>query len=56
MGTRGRLGDRFKNALAFILTVVVGITFGYAYAAAEALEDKLKARHRDATKHIGQHR
>ena len=55
MAARRRLLDRLKNSLAFIITVVGGILLGCLYPTAEAVEDKLKARHL-ATKHIDDHR
>ena len=42
---------RLAGAFAFVLTIVAGITFGYLYTAAEALEDKLKHRHHSSAPH-----
>ena len=44
-----------KDAVAFVVTVAAGITFGYLFTAVESLEDKLKARHSPAA-HSSQHR
>jgi hypothetical protein len=40
-----------KNGLAFTITILVGIGFGYLYYAAETLHEKWKPRHHSLAKH-----
>ena len=50
MAARGSRVDAFKGAIAFVISIVVGIAVGYFCVVTEALEDKLKNRDQHSTK------
>jgi hypothetical protein len=42
-GSPGRF-NHLANALAFVVTIVIGITVGYALTTREHIEDKFRSR------------
>jgi hypothetical protein len=52
MAIRGPRPASFKNSVAFVLTIVMGVVLGCAWTVAEAIEDKLKGSKRPPASQI----
>ena len=53
MATRRPRVERFKNLLAFLVSIAIGVACGYLFSAADAIEDRLNSRTRTSTKQTG---